>query len=213
MSRGPTTGAIHSASSVNPNGTTEQYGVVARAAGQVVSGKDYSLHLGGDAQFLIQPPHNLVAGSQTLTLSDRPELRIDPTTLVSTGALANVSAAQVYSAEAAGTYGPLYFQGEYFWFNVERNAVTGLPPIGAPNLHFQGGYAEASYVLTGESHPYNSSQRLLRRHCAGESVLVEQRRLGRMGDRRPVLARSISTISSLRPTASPAAGRTSIRWR
>lgn len=154
---GPTTGAIHSASSINPNGTTEQYGVAARAAGQIVSTKDYSLHIGGDAQFLIQPPHNLVTGSQTLTLSDRPELRIDPTTLVTTGALANVSAAQVYSAEAAGNYGPLYFQGEYFWFNVERNAVTGLPPIGAPNFHFQGGYAEASYVLTGESHPYNTA--------------------------------------------------------
>jgi len=92
---GPTTGAIHSASSTNPNGTTEQYGVVARAAGQIVSGKDYSLHLGGDAEWLIQPPHNLVTGAQTLTLSDRPELRIDPTTLISTGALANVSSAQV----------------------------------------------------------------------------------------------------------------------
>src|SRR6267378_6655509 len=103
---GPATGAIHSASSVNPAGTTEQYGVVARAAGQILSDKDYSLHLGGDAQFLIQPPHNLVAGSQTLTLSDRPELRIDPTTLISTGAIANASAAQVYSLEAAGNYGP-----------------------------------------------------------------------------------------------------------
>jgi len=30
-------------------------------------------------------------------------LRIDPTTLVSTGALAGVSGAQVYSAEAAAT--------------------------------------------------------------------------------------------------------------
>jgi phosphate-selective porin OprO and OprP len=152
---GPTTGAIHSASSINPNGTTEQYGAVARVAGQVLSGKDYSLHLGGDAEFLIQPPHNLVTGAQTLTLSDRGELRIDPTTLISTAAIANASAAQVYSAEAAGTYGSLYFQGEYFWFNVERNANTGLPPIGAPNLNFQGGYAEASYVLTGESHKYN----------------------------------------------------------
>ena len=154
---GPATGAIHSASSVNPAGTTEQFGAVARAAGQIVSGKDYSLHLGGDAQFLIQPPHNLIAGSQTLTLSDRPELRIDPTTLISTGAIANASAAQVYSLEAAGNYGPLFFQGEYFWFNVERNAATGLPPIGAPNLKFDGGYAQASYVLTGESHPYNAA--------------------------------------------------------
>ncbi len=91
---GPTTGAIHSASSVNPPGTTEQYGVAARAAGQIVSAKDYSLHIGGDAQWLLQPPHNLIAGTQTLTLNDRPELRIDPTTLVSTGALAGVSGTQ-----------------------------------------------------------------------------------------------------------------------
>src|SRR5882724_12707976 len=147
---GPVAGAIHSASSVNPPGTTEQYGAVARAAGQIVSGKDYSLHLGGDAEFLIQPPHNLIAGSQTLTLSDRPELRIDPTTLISTGAIANASAAQVYSLEAAGNYGPLFFQGEYFWFNVERNAATGLPSV-----KFQGGYAEAAYVLTGETRRYN----------------------------------------------------------
>src|SRR5229473_2401757 len=147
---GPTTGAIHSASSVNPPGTTEQYGVIARAAGQIVSGKDYSLHIGGDAEWLLQPPHNLIAGTQTLTLSDRPEVRIDPTTLVSTGALAGVSGAQVYSAEAAGTYGPLFFQGEYFWFNVDRNAFAPLP-----SLKFKGGYAEAAYVLTGETRPYN----------------------------------------------------------
>ena len=75
--------------------------------------------------------------------------------MISTGAIANVSAAQVYGVEAAGAYGPLFFQGEYYWFNVERNAATGLPPFGAPNLHFEGGYAQASYVLTGETHKYN----------------------------------------------------------
>jgi phosphate-selective porin OprO/OprP len=147
---GPSTGAIHSASSVNPPGTTEQYGAAARVAGQVVSGKGYSLHIGGDAQWLIQPPHNLIAGTQTLILSDRPELRIDPTTLVSTGAIAGVSGAQVYSAEAAGTYGPLFFQGEYFWYNVDRNAFAPLP-----SLKFQGGYVEAAYALTGETRLYN----------------------------------------------------------
>jgi len=147
---GPTTGAIHSASSINPPGTTEQYGAFTRVAGQIVSGKDYSLHIGGDAQWLIKPPHNLIAGTQTLTLSDRPEVRIDPTVLVSTGAIAGVSGAQVYSAEAAGTYGPLFFQGEYLWFNVDRNAFAPLP-----GLRFQGGYAEAAYVLTGETRPYN----------------------------------------------------------
>ncbi len=147
---GPKTGDVHSASSTNPPGTTEQYGAFARVAGQIVSGKDYSLHIGSDAQWLIQPPHNLIANTQTLTLSDRPELRIDPTTLVSTGAIAGVSGAQVYSVEAAGTYGPLYFQGEYFWFNVDRNAFAPMS-----SLQFQGGYAQAAYVLTGETRPYN----------------------------------------------------------
>ena len=154
---GPTTGAIHSASSVNPNGTTEQLGAAARVAGQVVSGKDYSLHLGADAQFLLKPPHNLVTNAQTLTFSERGELRIDPTALISTGAIANVSGAQVYSVEAAATYGPLFFQSEYFWFNVDRNAATGLPPFGAPSLKFEGGYAEAAYVLTGETRRYNAA--------------------------------------------------------
>lgn len=152
---GPASGAIHSASSAAPNGTSEQYGAVARIAGNPISGKDYSLHIGADAQWLIQPARNLVTQAQTVTLSDRPELRLDPTTLVTTAAIANASAAQVYSVEAAATYGPLILQGEYFWFNVDRGANTGLPPIGAPSLKFQGGYAQAGYVLTGETHAYN----------------------------------------------------------
>jgi phosphate-selective porin OprO/OprP len=148
---GPTTGAIHSASSLNPNGTSEQVGAMARAAAQVVEGNGYSFHLGGDAEWLIRAPRNEITGAQTLTLSDRPELRIDPTTLISTNALAGVSGAQVYSVEAAGTYGPLFAQGEYFWYNVDRNNL----PVPLPSTKFTGGYVQASYALTGESRKYN----------------------------------------------------------
>jgi phosphate-selective porin OprO and OprP len=148
---GPATGAIHSASSLNPNGTTEQLGAFARAAGQVVSGNDYSFHLGGEGEWLIRAPRNEITGAQTLTLNDRPELRIDPTSLISTGALAGVSGAQVYSGEMAGTYGPLFVQGEYFWYNVDR--ANNIIPL--PSVQFDGGYAQASYVLTGEAHKYN----------------------------------------------------------
>jgi phosphate-selective porin OprO and OprP len=154
---GPATGAIHSASSAAPAGTSEQYGAVARVAGNPISGKDYSAHIGADAQWLIQPPRNLIANTQTVTLSDRPELRLDPTTLVSTGAIANVSGAQVYSLEAAATYGPMILQGEYFWYNVDRTANTGVPLVGASSLKFQGGYAQAGYVLTGEGRSYNAA--------------------------------------------------------
>ncbi|MCG2632386.1 OprO/OprP family phosphate-selective porin [Bradyrhizobium sp. WYCCWR 13023] len=154
---GPTTGAIHSASSVSPPGSSEQYGAVARIAGNPVSGNGYSVHVGADAEWLIQPPRNQVTQAQTLTLSDRPELRIDPTTLISTGAIANVSGAQVYGVEAAATYGSFIAQGEYYWFNVDRTANTGLPPLGASSLKFDGGYAQVGYVLTGESRAYNAA--------------------------------------------------------
>ncbi len=149
---GPTSGAIHSASSINPQGTSEQSGAVVRIAGQAISGENYSWHLGADAQFLIQPPHNFVTGAQTLTLSDRPELRIDPTVLISTGALAGVSGAQVYSVETAGTYGPLFFQSEYFWYNVDRNDLPGLSSV-----KFDGGYGEIGYAITGETRKYNAA--------------------------------------------------------
>jgi phosphate-selective porin OprO and OprP len=149
---GPTTGAIHSASSLNPNGTTEQVGAIARAAGQIVSGNGYSLHLGGEGEWLIRAPRDEITGAQTLTLNDRPELRIDPTSLISTGALTGVSSAQVYSVEAAGTYGPLFVQGEYFWYNVDRN--NNVVPLSS--VKFDGGYAQASYVLTGETRKYNA---------------------------------------------------------
>lgn len=151
---GPSSGAIHSASGTSPAGTTEQYGAATRVAGQIVSGKDYSLHLGGNAQWLIQPPHNLMTNTQSLTLSDRPELRIDPARLIS-ATIANASGAQVYSIEAAATYGSLILQGEYYWYNVDRGGMTGVPTVAAPSVNFQGGYAQAGYVLTGETHHYN----------------------------------------------------------
>ena len=45
--------------------------------------------------------------------------------------------------------GRCIFQGEYFWFNVDRKFLLNLPSV-----NFQGGYAEAAFVLTGESRAY-----------------------------------------------------------
>jgi phosphate-selective porin OprO and OprP len=151
---------------VSTLGASEQYGSTARVTFQPLSGQNYSLHIGGDFEMLFSPPvgpaGTNLAGRRVLTLSDRPELRIDPTVLLNTGAIAGVSHAEVYSFETAAAWGPLFFQGEYFWFQIDReNATTpntsAAPniPGGLPSLHFNGGYAEASWTLTGESRPYN----------------------------------------------------------
>jgi phosphate-selective porin OprO/OprP len=144
---------------VTTAGASEQYGSTARLAFQVLQGQNYSLHLGGDVEVLLSPPvgpaTTAVAGKRTLTLSDRPELRIDPAVLLNTGAIASVSHAEVYSVEAAAGWGPLFFQGEYFWFRVDREVpgnVAPAPPSSA--LSFNGGYAEASWTIAGESRAY-----------------------------------------------------------
>ena len=65
--------------------------------------------------------------------------------------LAGVSGAQVYSVEAAATWGPLYLQGEYFWFDVDRRNN----PLPLSSVKFEGGYAQAAFALTGETRKYN----------------------------------------------------------
>jgi phosphate-selective porin OprO/OprP len=132
---------------------------VGRLTFQALQGQGYSVHIGGDVEVLLSPPvgpaTNAAPGRRVLTLSDRPELRIDPTSILTTGAIANVSRADVYSVAAAAGWGPLYFQGEYFWYTVHREAPGNVAPAPAlSSLSFNGGYAEASWTITGESRAY-----------------------------------------------------------
>jgi phosphate-selective porin OprO/OprP len=86
-----------------------------------------------------------------ITLSDRPELRIDPSALLSTGTLGTaanpVTGAMVYNIEAAATFGSLFAQAEYNHYTVDRR--------GLGTNKFDGAYIMASYTLTGEHRAYN----------------------------------------------------------
>ena len=184
---GPTTGAIHSASSVSPPGTSEQYGAVARVAGNPISTKDYTVHIGANAQWLIQPPRNLIANTQTVTLSDRPELRLDPTTLISTGAIANASGAQVYSIEAAATYRSVDRPGRVLLVQC-RSHRQHQCAIGRSVEPEVPGRLRAGRLCADRRRPVlQCGYRGLWRRQAGASVLARRRRLGRVGDRRTLL--------------------------
>jgi phosphate-selective porin OprO/OprP len=138
---GPQSGAAHTSG--------EQYGAFGRATYQVLQTPEYSVHLGGDVGGLLKPP--TVGGFQTITLSDRPELRIDPTSILSTGSLGTlahpVTNAAVYGVEGAVGYRNFFVEGEYYHVEVDR---TGLASNG-----FDGGYIEGSWILTGEQRKYS----------------------------------------------------------
>src|SRR5258707_11998804 len=110
----PQAGAFHTAGG--------QYGAFGSATYQRLQTREYSLHLGGDVGGLLKAP--TVGGVQTITLSDRPELRVDPTVILSTGGLGTaahpVHSAAVYGVEGAAAYRNFFVQGEYYHVDVDR---------------------------------------------------------------------------------------------
>jgi phosphate-selective porin OprO/OprP len=85
-------------------------------------------------------------------LSDRPELRVDPTQILSTGAALGTAAnpltnAQVYGGGGIVEWRNFLVDGEAYLINVNRQ---GLATNG-----FSGGYIQGSWMLTGEQRAYS----------------------------------------------------------
>jgi phosphate-selective porin OprO and OprP len=148
---GPTSGSNHSnTQSSTSNGNGEPLAMFGRLTYQVATAPNYSLHVGVGAEGMVKSPTS--GGVRTVTLSDRPELRIDPSesSLLNSGALGTVqnplNSAAAYEVELAGGYDNLFLQGEGFDFRINRQGV--------PANNFYGGYLEGSWTATGEHRNY-----------------------------------------------------------
>jgi phosphate-selective porin OprO/OprP len=84
-----------------------------------------------------------------LQLRDRPELRVDGSRLIDTGAIANIDGGSYYVADAEGNWKSLYLGAEYSKITLNR--------VGAADPEFSGWYVEGSWVLTGETKTYTAS--------------------------------------------------------
>ena len=139
------------ASSDSHTNVGERLGAFQRAAFQVFNGRDYNVHLGVGVDELIDAPTTGPGTPQTVSLSDQPELRIDPTTLLNTGTLGTAAhpfdGGYVLDLESAAVWRNLFWQGEYYHYDIGRR---GLADDG-----FDGGYGQVAWTLTGESHRYN----------------------------------------------------------
>jgi phosphate-selective porin OprO and OprP len=145
---GPVAGALHTGSN------QQQLGATARATYQVLQSNNYYLHLGVDGEYVFTPRANgnsAASNASTLSFSDRPELRVDPTTFLNTGAIPAKNAG-AFGPEIAGGLGSAFFQAEYYHIFIDQSGQSATAPT--PRLNFDGYYVQASYVLTGESRKY-----------------------------------------------------------
>ena len=170
---GPNSGALHTAGASCNTGTTAvtsgtpcvtsaqmtgqgpQLSFLTRGAYQVIAQKDATFHLGFNYANLFAPSTG--ANLQAISLADRPELRVDPTSFLATG---NIPArgGQVFGVEVATTYKNFFAQGEYYHYTVATRAAVPTSPgnlqggVAGPTLNFDGGYLQASYSIGGVRH-------------------------------------------------------------
>jgi phosphate-selective porin OprO and OprP len=93
-------------------------------------------------------------GPTTITLADRPELRIDGTQLVS--AAIDADSLLIGGGEAGFVWKSLYAQGGWFTYHVNRRASVLSDP------DFSAWYLQAAWLLTGESRPYDATRAAFR---------------------------------------------------
>lgn len=153
----------------NTDPTNGQQAAVAARGGFVpYKAADSFLAFGANGSYIFSPPHNNAAtgtssngvspvGKTSFTFSERPELRIDPTNSITTGAI-NASHAGHYGAEFAGAWKSLWIDGEVDAITVDQIKANPAQTIPAPDLSFSGYYAEVGYFLTGEQRPYSTAK-------------------------------------------------------
>lgn len=166
---GNTVGTINSSNTVNTaSGSTvtvgtlqpfgEQTAWIGRAAIAPFMSNDWQAHLGVNYQYVFQPNDATGAGTVTnrypVQLRDRPELRLDGTRLIDTGAI-DARHVSVLGGEAGMTVKNFLVEGEYFHWDIDRRNTTAVN-LGNPS--FNGWYVQGVWVLTGESRPYNPAE-------------------------------------------------------
>jgi len=107
------------------------------------------VHVGGSLSFQTVTPDQ--QGKPSLVFTSAPELKSRRTENFVAAPIFNANRFYVANVEAAGQWGPLQLDAEYFQTLVSRHQVAGVPH---DDLTFRGWYTQANYFLTGETRDY-----------------------------------------------------------
>ena len=89
-----------------------------------------------------------------VTFSDRPEFRMDPTALITTGAIPAKSA-EIWNIGASGQYQNFMALANYFKYSIERDLIVLPVSTSFTSPEFEGYDATLSWVITGERRGFN----------------------------------------------------------
>lgn len=127
----------------DPKKRSQGKGVAGRATFAPAHDEGRILHLGASVEY-----RDIDRGSE-YRISSRPESGLTDVRLVNTRSIRDVEDTLTYGFETSGALGSAAVQAEYIGTRLNRQST---------DVSFQGWYAQASYLLTGERRTY--SQRL-----------------------------------------------------
>jgi phosphate-selective porin OprO and OprP len=131
----------------------EQQAFVGRIAYRVLRQGESNFVVGADTTYVFHLADKEVGAepAHIIRLRERPELSVDSQNarLIDTGDM-DASKVWEWGAEAAANWSNLYAQGGYFGYRVTRRSMS--------DALFNGWYAQASWVLTGESKHYRADR-------------------------------------------------------
>jgi phosphate-selective porin OprO/OprP len=143
---GPTISSLNStASGFNAQNFDEQLGYTGRVAWTPIKGEDWRAHLGLNGSVVTQVGDTGPASAvrYPFQLRDRPELTVDGTRLIDTGAI-DAEGARQFGLEAGFQKANFLVEAEYFDVEIKRRNSTFSDPS------FTGYYVQGSWVITGE---------------------------------------------------------------
>lgn len=121
-------------------GGTSDWAVTGRAYAAPEIG-DATIHIG------LNGSYRGFESSATTKFEQRPEAHAAEKVL-RTGNISNPTSETRFGPEMAAILGPVTLQAQYDWSEIERG-------LGLPSVSTEGGYAEASWFVTGEARKYS----------------------------------------------------------
>jgi phosphate-selective porin OprO/OprP len=169
-----------SASAPNPGNGDENTQILGRFVDRLWSDGFSNVQIGASVAKVLDSGQSTVVGNtlttnanggtQTLRFRDRPEMRVDGTRLIDTGAV-NAKTGDMWAVDLEGNLQNFYFEAEYASFTMDRQCYTGSASpvtvltvannpacltaqsvIDHPTFH--GFTLGASWIITGETKTY-----------------------------------------------------------
>jgi phosphate-selective porin OprO/OprP len=159
------TGASSHTSVGHGNGGDEQAQLLGRLTDRIWSSGVNNLSIGMSVSHIFYSGNAAGGGAQAINLQDRPQIRVDGTRLISTGAVA-AKTGDMIAFDIGGNYENFFLGGEWAQFTLDRQCGT-ITAAGNPlctsstavidHPTFEGWYVEGSWIITGETRPYTTN--------------------------------------------------------